>query len=217
MDFYPTYITSEIQIEDVKKLIKNSDGTYHVEGTSKIYDNDNCIGEIYITIPKGEMKMNETYLMINGQKIELTDEQKKALGIVEKNCFDRADFYHYIGINGKIKYLKDNDDDVDNQLYAVANYCIDKELMKQRSLHETLNRLLWRYSMTHDGDKIDWNDTNQYKYRVFYSYGLRHFDIDIDSSHKSNGEIYFYAKDIAGNAIEEIIKPFMKEHPDFVW
>lgn len=27
---------------------------------------------------------NETCLMVNGQKIELTDEQKKALGIVEE-------------------------------------------------------------------------------------------------------------------------------------
>lgn len=28
--------------------------------------------------------MNETYLMVNGQRVELTDEQKKQLGIVEE-------------------------------------------------------------------------------------------------------------------------------------
>lgn len=216
MDFYPTYITAEIEIEDVKKLIKNSDGTYYVEGTSKLYDNDNCVGEIYITIPKGEINMNDTYLMINGKKIELTDEQKKALGIVEKNCFDRVDFYHYIGIYGKIDYIKDNDDDVDNQLYAVANYCTDKDLMHQRALHETLNRLLWRYSMTHDGDKIDWNELTC-KYAIYYSHSLKQFGIWEMIYCKTENAVYFYSREIALSAIEEIIKPFMKEHPDFIW
>ena len=34
---------------------------------------------------------------------------------------------------------------------------------------------------------------------------------------KFNGCIYFYSKSIAQKAIEEIIRPFMKEHPDFIW
>lgn len=161
---------------------------------------------------------NDTYLMINGQKIELTDEQKKALGVVEeKNCFDRAEWYYFINCYGEVEECPDMEDYVDSRNYAVANYCTDEDLMKQRAMHETLNRLLWRYSMTHDGDKIDWNDINQSKYRVFYSYGLRLFDVDDWNIHKSNGEIYFYSEDIAINAIEEIIKPFMKEHSDFVW
>ena len=37
--------------------------------------------------------MNENYAVINGKRIELTDEQVKALGIERKNPFERVERY----------------------------------------------------------------------------------------------------------------------------
>ena len=153
------------------------------------------------------------YICINGKKAELTKEQMKALGIElpKVNPFERAkkedgvDAY-FINSMGCIQKAWDTH----NLLYEVGNYCTDKSIMEQRALHETLNRLLWRYSMEHDGDKIMENCHGAIKCsngvcEAFTAYGA------------SVGRIKFYKKEIAENAIEEIIKPFMKAHPDFKW
>ena len=164
---------------------------------------------------------NETYLMINGQKIELTEEQKKQLGIVEKqkqNCFDRkaGQTYYYINFTDAIITAKEAGHNFDDNTYNVANYCTDKNIMHQRAMHETLNRLLWRYSMTHDGDKIDWSNRNLKKYNIIFNHDINQFLV-AHRYYTQNNNIYFNDETIAYDAIEEIIKPFMKEHPDFVW
>lgn len=173
--------------------------------------------------------MNDTYLMVNGKKIELTAEQKKQLGIEEKSCFDRVTDvrYYYINCEGKVYSTTDTQCSMDKNSHSVANYCTDKDLIYQRSLHETLNRLLWRYSMTHDGDKIVWKKDNSFSttkwriykehYEPYRKFTNSSFQIRASYTAQSEGAIYFYSEQVARDAIEEIVKPFMKEHPDFVW
>lgn len=157
----------------------------------------------------------ENYICINGKKAELTEEQMKALGIElkEKSPFERVechDTFYYIDYCGKVEFIHELNDNIDNILYSTANYCTDKSIMKQRALHETLYRLLWRYSMKHDGDKIHLNHCwgiacSEGVYEAYELYG------------HVVGECVFYSKEIASNAIKEIIEPFMKEHPEFKW
>lgn len=156
------------------------------------------------------------YICINGKKAELTEEQMKALGIElpKVNPFERVEgeMYFVIDTIGDVAEEYDDDYEEDQRHFNTANYCTDYKLMEQRALHETLNRLLWRYSMEHDGDKIDWNN-DEYKYYIYYSrYNERWA---ISSSDEWNSVTYFYTEEIAENAIEEIIEPFMKAHPDF--
>lgn len=159
------------------------------------------------------------YICINGKKAELTEEQMRALGIelpkAKSNPFERVDYNHnYYLIDNLGEVVEDTDwnYEEDQKLFNAANYCTDKAIMEQRALHEILNRLLWRYSMEHDGDKIDWNN-NEYKYYIYYSrYNERWA---ISSSDEWDSVTYFYTEEIAENAIEEIVKPFMKAHPDF--
>ena len=163
----------------------------------------------------------DNYIVINGKKAELTEEQLKALGIEvsKKSVFDRVsekDTYYYIDLAGNVCETKDLGFGSADNYYAVANYCTDKALMEQRVLHETLDRLLWRFSMEHDGDKIDWNSRSQWKFYIKYAH--------IDGIHYVRATLlaqgfkpYFHTREIAGQAIEEIIKPFMAEHPEFRW
>lgn len=87
--------------------------------------------------------------------------------------------------------------------------------MEQRALHETLNRLLWRYSMRHDLDKIDWSDSNKSKYKIYYKASDDSWDVDENTLFATEGAIYFLTEEAAKSAIKEIVIPFITEHPDF--
>lgn len=159
------------------------------------------------------------YICINGNKTELTEEQLKQLGIEipKANPFARKNKntkYFSIVQDGTVDWHYDNMDSFDKGCFDAANYCTDYNMIQHRALHETLNRLLWRYSMEHDGDKIDWKCVSQTKWYIYYninsktwSAGVSHSSLFLDT--------YFYTEAIARNAIEEIIKPFMAAHPEF--
>lgn len=164
----------------------------------------------------------ENYIVINGRKAELTEEQLKALGIeIKKESpfrrVNKGDNYYCISYKGKITASSEMKDLSDNTAYNVANYCTDRELLQQQAYRETLNRLLWRYSMEHDGDKIDWNKYDKSKWCIMYDSVDNTFKVDGYTRTRFFGSVYFYTKETAKNAIEEIVKPFMAEHPDFKW
>ena len=165
--------------------------------------------------------MSENYIMLNGKRVDLTEEQIEKLGLkVEKDCFERlqnGQRYYYICGSGEVSSLADIGDRNDAKYYNAANYCTDKSLMEQRALHETLSRLLWRFSMQNDGDKIDWRCKTTSKYRIYFDNEDKEFSIDNNQYCIDITTIYFNTCEIAQRAIEEIILPFMKEHPEFVW
>lgn len=160
----------------------------------------------------------KNYICINGNKTELTEEQLKQLGIEipKANPFARAynNIYYVIHGDGEVCTERDSKKPYDDRAFNIANYCTDKAIMEQRALHETLSRLLWRYSMEHDGDKIDWKCVSQSKWYIFYNTSSKKWSVGV--GHNSLFlDTYFYTGTIARNAIEEIIKPFMKAHPEF--
>ena len=166
----------------------------------------------------------ENYIMLEGNKIPLTDEQVKMLidskkpEKIENSPFEKVDSnstYFYIDDCG----IVDEDFNCypdDKYRYKVANYCANKSLMIQRALHETLNRLLWRFSME-NGEGENPFDCNNAHYGIYWSYDHKSFDICCSRTIKSSDSVYFPTKELANQAIDKIIKPFMKEHPEFVW
>ena len=163
----------------------------------------------------------ENYIVINGKKAELTKEQLIALDIeVEKEDpfeMKNADYYYFIGGAGNIIYDYPSNIPLTKLRYNVGNYCTDKVLMEQRALHETLNRLLWRYSMQHDGDEINWFDAEQSKYYIYYNALEKKYKVANNQYCVSEGKVYFISIKVAEDAIEEIVKPFIKQHPEFEW
>lgn len=167
----------------------------------------------------------EAYIEIDGKKTQLTVEQMKALGIYEEpkanaNPFERVEKnekFYFITDNGRVVLFTDYRGLSQNKLFNVANYCTDKKLMEQRALHETLNRLLWRFSMENDGSKINWNNIGQRKYLIYFDHESNNFSVTDFRFMKFDGSIYFYKKEIAQKAIDEIIRPFMRRNPDFIW
>ena len=162
------------------------------------------------------------YICINGNKTELTEEQLRQLGIElpKPGPFARVEDgkkYYCINMFGEVAWRTEYDDSADVDLYDTGNYCADEAIMKQRTLHETLNRLLWRYSMEHDGDKIDWNKGDVAKWCILRDMRNGYFESESNWVMKEPGKVYFYTAEIANDAINEIIKPFMEYHPEFKW
>jgi len=142
--------------------------------------------------------------------------EKKVVEPEKKSPFERAIGEHYwnIGGNGAVNQEYDNETEYEDEALKVANYCTDRSMMKQRALHETLNRLLWRYSEEHGGDP-EW-DGEAYHWYIYCpsTGGLLYTNV---WSAKIPGIVYFGSKQIAESAINDIIKPFLADHPEFVW
>lgn len=166
------------------------------------------------------MNKNENYIMLGGKKIPLTDEQVKLIraDLPEKSPFDRADLndkFYFVESDFNCLRTIENNTELDNYLFEFGNYCTDKGIMKQHALHMKLNNLLWRYSMTHGGDSIDWNDVSETKFNIYYGAEADEFRLSTYSISKDFGVVHFASEETAEAAIEEIVKPFIAEHPDF--
>ncbi len=166
------------------------------------------------------MNKNENYIMLNGKKIPLTDEQIKLMRADEpkKSPFDRADLndkFYFVESDFNCLRTIENNTELDNYLFECGNYCTDEDIMKQHALHMKLNNLLWRYSMTHGGDKINWDDNTETKVEIFYDAAMDVVECAEHAILKTFGTVPFDSEETAKAAIEEIVKPFIAEHPDF--
>ena len=166
--------------------------------------------------------MNDNYAVIDGKKIELTEEQLKALGIkVEtkrKNPFkdvDRFEDYYFVDRNNEVHASMKTDSSVDNQMYTSANYFSDKAFAEQVALHQLLYRKLLKFAYENDCEDREWG-TKYEHYRIYYDTDCDKFGIDVNDAFKYQG-VYFSTRQGAKRAIEEVVEPFMKEHPEFVW
>lgn len=170
-------------------------------------------------------------IIIDGKEYELSDElaEKIKAEVAEqemerKMASDpfarmRSDDYHFITAEGSVCTGCETGMIADDERYEAGNYCHDKGLMEQRALHETLNRLLWRFQKENDR-----NDTghipNQY---VILSMDGMPFITNLPTvcdwflGPRLFGVTYFGNKGVAERAIEEVVKPFMAAHPEFVW
>lgn len=124
--------------------------------------------------------------------------------------------YYYIDCFDGVCGVRDSRSGADSHLIAVANYCRDEEMMKQRALHETLNRLLWRYSETHGGD-LPWDSTYNNKHYFIYHGVVDGIGTSYVVGMKLPGVAYFKDAETAQSAIEEVVNPFIAEHPEFKW
>jgi hypothetical protein len=158
-------------------------------------------------------------LKINDKEIEVevSEEQIEKLTEKKKSPFAKSangGTYYAIDFDGSIDTCTDYNTDCDSDAYKVANYCTDYNIIQQQAYRETLNRLLWRWQYEND-EPCDWESFGA-KYGIYFNTGTNEFEVLFANSCKVQ-TIYFTTKAKAYWAIEEVVKPFMKEHPDFVW
>lgn len=165
--------------------------------------------------------MSENYIVINGKKMDLTDEQLKQLGIeVRKNPFkrlknDAEGCYYYINEFGNITFGYESGISGNEKKYNNVNYFIDEGFATQVALHQLLYRKLLKFTYDNECEDLEWDGNNEHYY-IRYDYYWQYFDVEMAHSCKSVG-VFFSSKEDAQRAIKEVVEPFMKEHPEFVW
>lgn len=163
--------------------------------------------------------MSDNYAVIDGKRIELTDEQVKTLDIKRKNPFERVtkgNAYYKINGYGNVDVYREAGDSTDQDLYDVVNYFTDESVAQQVSLHQSLYRKLLKFAYDNEcEDNQTWNSVNCHYY-IGYNINEDRFYADVTLAFKHN-DVWFCSRYSATRAIDEVIKPFMKEHPEFVW
>ena len=167
--------------------------------------------------------MSDNYIVINGKRTELTDEQLKALGIEpkekRKNPFERVtkgNVYYKITGYGNVDNFREDDDSTDQALYDGVNYFNDDSVAQQVALHQLLYRKLLKFSYDNVcEDTAEWNGANEH-WLISYHKLDDDFTIVYMEAAKELS-VYFSTEEGASRAINEVIRPFMKEHHDFVW
>lgn len=140
-------------------------------------------------------------------------ENKEGSEKLNKNPFDRVN-------NNELYYLLDSDDIVteireanetfDDKQYGCSNYFNDKNFAKQVMLHQLLYRKLLKFKFERDNPVT--------RDRYFYISKDKSVRVEIsDFKNKNCNCVYFNSLATANLAIEDIVKPFLKEYPDFIW
>lgn len=108
--------------------------------------------------------MNENYIVINGKRAELTEEQIKALGIEtekkRKNPFERVgsnNKYYYTVVSGDVLRRVDINDRTDRRLYNAINYFNDEQFANQVALHQLLYCKLLKFAYENKCEDVEWN------------------------------------------------------------
>lgn len=166
--------------------------------------------------------MNENYIVINGKKIELTEEQLKQLGIEpekkRKNPFERVPKgeVYFSAECGEAERARETNEWIEEYLFEAANYFKDEAFAKHVALHQLLFRKLLKFAYDNEcEDTEEWDGRNEH-WAIRYDDDCDAFTTYYQTSYKAQ-EVYFYSEEGAERAIKEVIEPFMKEHPDFVW
>ena len=173
---------------------------------------------------KENKKMKEIKLTIDGKEIQLTDEQLKMLGIEpekkRKNPFEEPRFsqdYYFTNECGIGKYFYYDKNDYDyGKLRNGANVFTDKHFAEQVALHQLLYRKLLKFAYDNEcEDTEEWNGGNEH-WAIRYNSYRNEFRLYYQDGYKAH-EVYFSSEEGAERAIKEVVEPFMKEHPEFVW
>lgn len=142
-------------------------------------------------------------------------EKAEAERLAKQEPFARVKGKPYFLINGvgKVSTLVEGATNMDDELYLIANYCHDRGMIERRALHETLNRLLWRYSIKYDGEIICCG--LDYLYEISYNIPKHEFEVMWTNTRIGEGVVYFKKQETARSAIKKVIEPFLEEHPEF--
>ena len=167
--------------------------------------------------------MKEIKLTIDGKEVQLTDEQLKMLGIEpekkRKNPFERGigeEEYYFINSGMGITRSQSTRDSLADTVYAASNYFTDKDFAKRVSLHQLLYRKLLKFAYDNEcEDTAEWDGVNEH-YCITYDIEFNKVDVTHCSDTKFS-IVYFSSEEETERAIKEVVWPFMKEHPEFVW
>ena len=132
---------------------------------------------------------------------------------LNKNPFDRVnnnELYYMLGSGDIVTEIIEENEAFDDKQYGCSNYFNDKKFAEQVMLHQLLYRKLLKFKFERDNPIT--------RDRYFYISKDKSLRVEIsDFKNKNCNCVYFNSLATANLAIEDIVKPFLKEHSDFIW
>ncbi len=150
---------------------------------------------------------NENYIVINGKKAELTEEQLRQLGIeVDKDKRWRAEEgKKYWRVSSGNKVISDIEADIeqDDYFYDTHNYFKTKEEAEEYAEVLEIKGQLMKFADEHN-EFVNWSDATTSKYHLEYRLDLGGIVVVSACWLKYPEVIYFSSKEIAKQAIDTI-------------
>lgn len=178
---------------------------------------------------EGVKDMHDIKLVIDGNEIQLTEEQliksrMNVLGLLPKseNPFTRVKAnksYYTLSGDTYVRAKREDNTIEDDKRYDACNYFNDKYFANQIALHQLLYRKLLKFAYdNYDNeckDTATWNGENCH-WSIDYVCTTKDFIVSPHYDCKSQ-DVYFSSDEVASRAIKEVVEPFIKEHPELVW
>jgi hypothetical protein len=152
----------------------------------------------------------ENYIIVNGKKIELTEEQVKLLSenTKKKSNWDRVEVnreYFSIVDAFDVCPTEEYNEECDEEIYKVANYNTDKDFMEMKALEFKFSLLLTRFRDEHD----DKPDMDSYIYTILYNNEKKQWQVCNDIYFfRRMSQVYFMTETIAETALEHFKTEF---------
>lgn len=165
--------------------------------------------------------MTENYIWINGKKIILTDDMLKRISpylVSQVNPFGYNEdlCYYLVTTSGTVDMYSWNADSADRCFAKNLNCFKTKEFAEQISLSQLLYRKLLKFGYDNNCIASDiWEDPVQH-WCIYYDFKNKDFRVESLEDCKYR-DVYFSTKERAQQAIEDVVLPFMSEHPEFEW
>lgn len=197
-------------VQDVVDFIKEN---VDVISVSEEYSNKNNIDRIhsffYYKDKKNRQRadvsvhLNEYIVLDKGNLFEATEEELEKYQLKRKYNFDRKKnkIFYYIDEKGNILDCMDIGSNIDKTLHYFINYFEDRETAKNFNRVQFLQRQLLKYSLENRGNEINWENPEQYKYKIVYSTDTKKFESAIAGSLYEVNQIYFISEEVTQNAI----------------
>ena len=185
---------------------------YHIRKTSSSRDKIIELAKQIRDLPwseeyvEDEEMNNENYIVINGKKAELTEEQLKQLGIeVGKNKRERVkvrDVFFFVDRSNCIHSCVDSRTARSNYCYDTHNYFKTEEEAEKYAEVLEIKRQLMKFADEHNKE-IDWKDSQTLKWHLYCGEPTETIMIGY-TAHKKAETIYFSSRKLAEQAIDTI-------------
>lgn len=157
--------------------------------------------------------MNKIEIALNGQQVILDVDRARELGLIEnvnKELIDRlndSNKYYYIESIGLIDTTENWNSLSDKGRLSNGNYFSSREVAQSHidqlgGLTARINTYLLEANAKSNW-KADWNDSNQYKYHIFFDYTTREYRCSYFTYTGAVGVIYT-SKEIVEELVDKL-------------
>lgn len=187
-----------LKVENIGKYVKSELGEFKVGSNSK-WEGNVLIEQNMVLCTKQDLSI----FSIPTDKINI---EWEIIEEEENTDYKRAEYnnqYYYVTSNGKVLKEIEKNISLDNTRYKIANYSTVKSKMEFKALRDNLLSRMQRWADIHNEEKIDWNDSEQRKYLIYYDYDDNKFYFTYVYYIRDLGQVYFTSKEIANQCLEE--------------